>query len=87
MLNEFFFLLRVHDFCCLPFVSKTFSISSQHYDFLPPLITEFSRQHPQYPHFRIFESTTAQILDEVAQGYSELDEYANLFFVCTRQKV
>ncbi|MGZ7257925.1 LysR family transcriptional regulator, partial [Streptococcus pyogenes] len=40
--------------------------------FLPPLITEFSRQHPQYPHFRIFESTTAQILDEVAQGYSEL---------------
>ena len=51
---------------------KTFSISSQHYDFLPPLITEFSRQHPQYPHFRIFESTTAQILDEVAQGYSEL---------------
>ena len=23
---------------------KTFSISSQHYDFLPPLITEFSRQ-------------------------------------------
>lgn len=32
---------------------KTFSISSQHYDFLPPLITEFSRSHPQYPHFRI----------------------------------
>lgn len=51
---------------------KTFSISSQHYDFLPPLITDFSRQHPQYPHFRIFESTTVQILDEVAQGYSEL---------------
>ncbi|BBA92694.1 MULTISPECIES: LysR family transcriptional regulator [Streptococcus] len=51
---------------------KTFSISSQHYDFLPPLMTEFSRQHPQYPHFRIFESTTVQILDEVAQGYSEL---------------
>ncbi|HEL9635738.1 LysR family transcriptional regulator [Streptococcus suis] len=51
---------------------KTFSISSQHYDFLPPLITEFSRSHPQYPHFRIFESTTVQILDEVAQGYSEL---------------
>ncbi|MDG3131883.1 LysR family transcriptional regulator [Streptococcus suis] len=51
---------------------KVFSISSQHYDFLPPLMTEFSRQHPQYPHFRIFESTTVQILDEVAQGYSEL---------------
>ncbi|NQG97921.1 LysR family transcriptional regulator [Streptococcus suis] len=51
---------------------KSFSISSQHYDFLPPLMTEFSKTHPQYPHFRIFESTTVQILDEVAQGYSEL---------------
>ncbi|MGT2711704.1 LysR family transcriptional regulator [Streptococcus oriscaviae] len=51
---------------------KVFSISSQHYDFLPPLITEFSKKHPQYPNFRIFESTTVQILDEVAQGYSEL---------------
>ncbi|MBY5005092.1 LysR family transcriptional regulator [Streptococcus suis] len=51
---------------------KVFSISSQHYDFLPPLITEFSRRHLQYPHFRLFESTTVQILDEVARGYSEL---------------
>ena len=49
-----------------------FSISSQHYDFLPPLITEFSAAHPDYANFRIFESTTVQILDEVAQGYSEL---------------
>lgn len=51
---------------------KTFSISSQHYDFLPPLITEFSKRYPNYPKLRIFESTTVQILDEVAQGYSEL---------------
>lgn len=51
---------------------KVFSISSQHYDFLPPLITEFSNLHPQYQNLRIFESTTVQILDEVAQGYSEL---------------
>lgn len=51
---------------------KVFSISSQHYDFLPPLITEFSTLHPQYHNLRIFESTTVQILDEVAQGYSEL---------------
>ncbi|NQJ21232.1 LysR family transcriptional regulator [Streptococcus suis] len=51
---------------------KIFSISSQHYDFLPPLITEFSKEHPQYHNLRIFESTTVQILDEVAQGYSEL---------------
>lgn len=49
-----------------------FSISSQHYDFLPPLMTEFSRLFPEYTKLRIFESTTVQILDEVAQGHSEL---------------
>ncbi len=49
-----------------------FSISSQHYDFLPPLMTEFSQKFPDYHNFRIFESTTVQILDEVAQGHSEL---------------
>lgn len=49
-----------------------FSIASQHYDFLPPLITEFSQKHPEYKNFRIFESTTVQILDEVSQGHSEL---------------
>lgn len=51
---------------------QVFSISSQHYDFLPPLITAFSTKHPGYQHLRLFESTTVQILDEVAQGYSEL---------------
>ena len=51
---------------------KEFSISSQHYDFLPPLITQFSVLYPENKHFRIFESTTVQILDEVAQGHSEL---------------
>ena len=49
-----------------------FSISSQHYDFLPPLMTEFSIRYPENKNFRIFESTTVQILDEVAQGHSEL---------------
>lgn len=49
-----------------------FSIASQHYDFLPPLITEFSESYPEYKNFRIFESTTVQILDEVAQGHSEI---------------
>ncbi|MCP1639260.1 LysR family transcriptional regulator [Streptococcus gallinaceus] len=49
-----------------------FSISSQHYDFLPPLMTEFSENFPEYRNFRIFESTTVQILDEVSQGHSEL---------------
>ena len=51
---------------------KEFSISSQHYDFLPPLITQFSVLYPENKVFRIFESTTVQILDEVAQGHSEL---------------
>ena len=51
---------------------KEFSISSQHYDFLPPLITQFSVLYPENKDFRIFESPTVQILDEVAQGHSEL---------------
>ena len=49
-----------------------FSIASQHYDFLPPTITSFSERYPDYKNFRIFESTTVQILDEVAQGHSEI---------------
>ena len=38
-----------------------FSIASQHYDFLPPLITTFSERYPDYKDFRVFESTTIQI--------------------------
>ena len=49
-----------------------FSIASQHYDFLSPTITTFSQRYPDYKNFRIFESTTVQILDEVAQGHSEI---------------
>ena len=49
-----------------------FSIASQHYDFLPPTITAYSERYPDYKNFRIFESTTVQILDEVAQGHSEI---------------
>ena len=49
-----------------------FSIASQHYDFLPPTITAFSERYPDYKNFRIFESTTVQILDEVSQGHSEI---------------
>ena len=49
-----------------------FSIASQHYDFLPPLMTTFSERHPEYQDFRIFESTTVQILDEVGQGHSDI---------------
>ncbi|HET5349892.1 TPA: LysR family transcriptional regulator [Streptococcus pneumoniae] len=49
-----------------------FSVASQHYDFLPPTITAFSERYPDYKNFRIFDSTTVQILDEVAQGHSEI---------------
>ncbi|MFU2205364.1 LysR family transcriptional regulator [Streptococcus pluranimalium] len=49
-----------------------FSIASQHYDFLPPLMTEFSRAYPEFNDFRIFEATTIQILDEVSQGFSQI---------------
>lgn len=49
-----------------------FSVASQHYDFLQPTITAFSERYPDYKNFRIFESTTVQILDEVAQGHSEI---------------
>ena len=35
-------------------------------------MTEFSIRYPEKKTSRIFESTTVQILDEVAQGHSEL---------------
>src|SRR3712207_9017499 len=36
------------------------------------LITAFAGEHDGHKVFRVFESTTMQILDEVAQGNSEL---------------
>lgn len=51
---------------------QEFSIASQHYDFLSPLITAFSKCNDNFSYFRIFESTTIRILDEVAQGNSEI---------------
>ena len=52
--------------------ANEFSIASQHYDFLPPLITTFSKKYSEFKDFRIFESTTIRILDEVSQGDSEI---------------
>lgn len=51
---------------------EPFSIASQHYDFLPPLITAFSSSYPDYGDCRIFEATTIQILDEVSKGFSQI---------------
>ena len=49
-----------------------YSIASQHYDFLATFDYDFSRALPWLQGFRIFESTTIQILDEVAKGHSEI---------------
>lgn len=51
---------------------EPFSIASQHYDFLPPLITAFSSAYPDCGDCRIFEATTIQILDEVSKGASQI---------------
>lgn len=54
------------------FDQNEFSVASQHYDFLAPIITEFAEKNSQNKRLRLFETTTIQILDEVAQGYSEI---------------
>ena len=51
---------------------RHFSVASQHYDFLAPVGVEFSKKNPEIKNFRVFESTTYNILQEVAQGHSEL---------------
>ena len=51
---------------------RSFSVASQHYDFLAPVAVEFAKKNPEIKNFRIFESTTYSILQEVAQGHSEL---------------
>ena len=52
--------------------SQEFSIASQHYDFLPPIVTTFITEYPEYQDVRVYESTTMEILDEVAKGHSEI---------------
>lgn len=54
------------------FDQNEFSIASQHYDFLPPIMARFSEINKNYQSLRVFETTTIQILDEVAQGNSEI---------------
>ncbi|KHD45408.1 LysR family transcriptional regulator [Streptococcus hongkongensis] len=49
-----------------------FSVASQHYDFLAPLMTTFATEAKDHKVLRIFETTTIKILDEVAQGDSEI---------------
>lgn len=52
--------------------SSEFSVAGQHYDFLPEILTKLAKLWPEHKDFRLFESTTLQILDEVYKGHSEI---------------
>jgi DNA-binding transcriptional LysR family regulator len=49
-----------------------FSVASQHYDFLAPVAVDFAAKNPNIKNLRNFESTTFNILQEVADGHSEV---------------
>ncbi|SJZ75937.1 DNA-binding transcriptional regulator, LysR family [Pilibacter termitis] len=49
-----------------------FSISAQHYDFLAVVISQLLKEETDYRSFRIFESTTQKIIEDVAEFRSEL---------------
>lgn len=53
-------------------VERNFSVASQHYDFLAPVGADFAKKNPEIKNFRVFESTTYNILKEVSDGHSEL---------------
>lgn len=49
-----------------------FSIASQHYDFLSIVMSQIIRQFPTYREFRLFESTTLNVIQDVEEYRSEL---------------
>ncbi|MGM0124257.1 hypothetical protein IGI37_001631 [Enterococcus sp. AZ194] len=52
---------------------ERFSVASQHYDFLGPIVAKLMKQfQPQYKQFRIFETTTAKVIEDVQQLGSEV---------------
>ncbi|GFH40546.1 LysR family transcriptional regulator [Lactococcus insecticola] len=51
---------------------RSFSVASQHYDFLAPVAVEFSDKNPDIKTIRLFESTTYNILTEVSDGVSDI---------------
>jgi Transcriptional regulator len=51
---------------------KHFSISSQHYDFLSIIMSQLIREFQDYTEFRIFESTTLNVIKDVEQYRSEI---------------
>ncbi|MDR0921619.1 MAG: LysR family transcriptional regulator [Lactobacillales bacterium] len=52
--------------------NEHFSISSQHYDFLAIVISQLLVEEDDYKSFRIFESTTQKIIEDVANFRSEV---------------
>ncbi|MGX7196415.1 LysR family transcriptional regulator [Enterococcus olivae] len=51
---------------------KHFSISSQHYDFLSIIMSQLIHEFQDYNDFRIFESTTLNVIKDVEQYRSEI---------------
>lgn len=51
---------------------KHFSVSSQHYDFLSLIMSQLIQEFQEYNEFRIFESTTLNVIKDVEQYRSEL---------------
>ncbi|MDR3157319.1 MAG: LysR family transcriptional regulator [Lactobacillales bacterium] len=49
-----------------------FSISSQHYNFLAPVMSQLLKEELNYQTFRIFESTTQKVIEDVSNFRSEL---------------
>lgn len=49
-----------------------FSLASQHYDFLAPIVTDLMEKFTEYNEFRIFENTTLKIIEEVSHYRSEI---------------
>lgn len=51
---------------------KVFSVASQHYDFLAPVVSELVLKYPDYRNFRVYESTTLNVIKDVSDYRSEL---------------
>ncbi|MFV0559531.1 MAG: LysR family transcriptional regulator [Enterococcus sp.] len=52
---------------------EIFSVASQHYDFLGPVMAQILKEYSSEIHqFRIIETTTAKVIEEVHEQHSEL---------------
>lgn len=52
--------------------AQELSIASQHYDFLSIVLGKIIAQHPQHRQFRLFESTTLNVIKDVEEYRSEV---------------